>query len=150
MPTVVASTDVDAPPARVWEVLEDPNGYPDLVVATERVLDTSDVPIQQGTVYREYGGVRPFRGRSTWTVTEFRPFDFQRHLGKESTMSYDLAMSFDDLGDGRTRLVLVLEIIPAWYLAVMNMLVWPTLMRARTQAAMDQTVDNIRRVAEAG
>ena len=116
MPTVVASTVVEAPPERVWQAMEDPHRYPELVVPTERMLETSDVPIRQGTVYREYGGVRPFVGESTWTVTEYRPHDFQRHLGKEPTLSYDLAISLEDLGEGRTRFTQRLTITPAWYL----------------------------------
>ena len=150
MPTVVASIVVDAPPERVWQVMEDPHGYPDVVVPTERMIETSDVPIRQGTTYREYGGVRPFVGESVWTVTEYRPHEFQRHLGKEPTLSYDLAISFEDLGDGRTRFTQRLAISPAWYLVPMNLFLWPLMMRERTQAAMDATVANVKRVVERG
>lgn len=149
MPTVVASTDVDAPPERIWALLDDPNNYPEMAVPTERMVEVPTNPIREGATYKEYGGIKPFMAESEWTVTEYRPHRFQRHVGEEPTMRFDLAIELKPLEDGsRTRFTQTLAMKPAWFLVPVNAVLWPLMMRNRAQAAMDGTVENLKRMAE--
>ena len=149
MPTVTASIDVDAPQERIWAILDDPNNYPELAVPTERMLEVPTVPLREGATYKEYGGIKPFMAESEWTVSEYRPQRFQRHVGKEPTMQFDLAIELEPLDDGsRTRFSQTLSMKPAWFLVPVNAVLWPLMMRKRAQAAMDGTVENLKRMAE--
>ena len=99
-----------------------------------------------GYVYREYGGVPPFKGESTWRVTVFEPKRRQVHVGDDGSMTLDLTIEIDPLERG-SRLTQRLKLKPRWYLVPLIIL-WPLIMRRRAQEAMDKTVQNVKRKAE--
>lgn len=147
MARIVASTRISAAPEVVWALNSDPNRYPELVDATDRMVDVPDEPMQVGYRYREYGGIRPFKGESRWCVTEFEPPRRQVHVGTDGTMTVTLVIEVAPV-DGGSQLTLSLDLRPRWFLAPLNAILWPALMRRRTQGSMDATAATVKRVAE--
>lgn len=149
MPGVTAEIDIAAPPERVWALIEDPNTYPEIADPTERMIDVPAGPMDVGYVYKEYGGIKPFISESTWTVTTWDPPRHMTHIGDDGSAELHLRIDIRPTGVG-SRLKQQLDIKPRWYLAVPNAVMWPLMMRKRAQEAMDKTVANIKRMAEAG
>jgi len=125
----------------------DPSRYPDFVTVTERMVDVPDGEFGVGYVYREYGGIAPFLSESEWRVTEFEPMRHQVHIGDDGKMTMPLDIELTPT-DGGTRLTLTFGLKSIWYLAPVNAILWPLMMRSRTQAAMDETVANFKRIVE--
>lgn len=148
MAEVIASTDIAAPPDVIWGLLCDPLRYPELADPTDRMLQVPDEEMGVGYVYREYGGIEPFKGESTWRVTVFEPKRRQVHVGDDGSMTMDLTIELDPTETG-TRLTQRLTLTPRWYLRPLNAILWPLMMRKRAQTAMDKTVLNVKRAAEA-
>lgn len=147
MARVTSSTDIDAPPEAVWALLCDPYRYPEIADPTDRMVEVPDEEMGVGYVYKEYGGVPPFKAESRWRVTVFEPMHRQVHIGDDGNMTMYLDNLLETTGRG-TRFVQVLELKPRWYLAPLNAVLWPLFMRRRAQKAMDQTGLNAKRIAE--
>lgn len=145
---ILAEGDIDAPPAKVWELLSSPERYPELVPATDELLGVSDGPFGKGTFYREYGGLPPFKGKSEWEVTEFEPITHQRHIGDDGSMKFDLRVDIQPRGSA-SHLSLDLNLTPRWYLVVPSAILWFVMLKRRGQAMQDETVVNTKRAAEA-
>lgn len=148
MPKVTASTVINAGPEPVWDLMCDPERYPDFVDATERMVDTGTGPFGVGYVYKEYGGVKPFIGHSEWTVTEFEPMTHQAHLGDDGKVRMPLDIDLEPVG-GATRLTLTLGLEPRWFLAVPLAVLWPVMMRERSQRVLELTVESAKAIVEA-
>lgn len=147
MPAVVSSVDVAAPPDKLWTLLCDPHCYPELVIPTDRMVHVPDEEMKVGYTYKEYGGVPPFKGESTWTVTLFEPITRQVHEGDNGQVRLHLDVRIESTPTG-CRLTQRLELKPRWFLVLPNLILWPLMMRKRTQTAMDETAVNIQRRAE--
>jgi len=100
-----------------------------------------------GYVYKEFGGIPPFKSESTWTVTEFDPITRQVHVGKDGTVTMNLDIQIEPTTSGH-RLTLGIVLKPRWFLVVPMALLWPLMMRKRAQQVMDGTVANFKRAAE--
>ena len=81
-------------------------------------------------------------------VTEFEPMRRQVHIGDDGSMTMNLGIELTPT-DGGTRLTQTLSLTPRWYLVPVNAILWPLMMRKRAQEAMDKTVANVKRIAEA-
>ncbi len=148
MAGVVAEIDIAAPPEAVWKLMEDPNRYPEIADPTERMVEVPDGPMGVGSVYKEYGGIPPFMSESTWKVTAWEPPRHTVHVGDDGQMELHLTIDITPTAGGsRLRQQLVLK--PRWWLTLPNAVLWPLMMRKRAQAAMDKTVANVKRIAEA-
>lgn len=150
MATITGSAVVDTGPEAVWALLCDPALYPDLVEFTDRMVEVPDGEFGQGTTYKEYGGIKPFKGESTWTVTEFVPMTRQVHHGTDPAMVFDLTIDLEPVDDGSTRFTQTIELTPKWFAKPLNVIMWPLLLRDRAQAAMDRTIQNFKARAESG
>lgn len=148
MAEVIASTDINTPPDLIWALMCDPHGYPELADPTDHMLSVPEEAFGEGSVYREYGGIPPFKGESTWRVTVFEPMRRQVHVGDDGAMTMHLSIELDPI-EGGTRLTQRLVMQPRWYLVPVNAVLWPLMMRQRAQEAMDKTVENVKRMAEA-
>lgn len=148
MPKVIASTDIAAPADPIWALLCEPSRYPEFADPTDRMLDVPDGPFGVGSVYREHGGVPPFKAESTWRVTAFEPRRRQVHVGDDGAMTLQLTIELVPVAGG-TRLIKTLDLRPRWYLRPVMAVLWPLLMRRRAQATMDRTVQNVKRIVEA-
>ena len=149
MPRVAAAADIAAAPKAIWELMSDPHRYPEFADPTDRMIDVPDSEFGVGYTYKEYGGVPPFKSESVWTVTVHEPMTRQVRAGDDGQMRFDLDIVLTSVPAG-TRLVMTLDLRPRWYLAALTWLMWPVLMRKRAQQAMDRTVANTKRLAEAG
>ncbi|MFV2008171.1 MAG: SRPBCC family protein [Longimicrobiales bacterium] len=147
MPQVVASTQVNTGPEAIWALMCDPHRYPEIADPTERMIDVPDREFGVGYVYKEYGGIKPFMGESEWRVTEFEPMRRQVHIGDDGSMTLNLEIGLTPADSG-TRLTQTLIMKPRWYLAPVNAILWPLMMRKRAQEGMDKTVANVKRIAE--
>ncbi len=148
MAQTTASTQINTGPEVIWALMCDPNRYPEIADPTERMIDVPDGEIGVGYVYKEYGGIRPFIGESEWRVTEFEPMRRQVHIGDDGSMTMNLLVELAPT-DGGTRFTLTLGMKPRWYLAPVNAILWPLLMRKRAREGIDKTVANVKRIAEA-
>ena len=147
MAETTASTEIATPPEVIWALACDPHRYPEFADPTERMVSVPDEEFGVGYVYREYGGIPPFKGESTWRVTVFEPVRRQVHVGDDGSMTFDLSIELDPIDTG-TRLTQTLKMKPRWYLRPVNVVLWPLLMRGRAQTALDNTVQNVKRLAE--
>lgn len=148
MPRVETTVQVQATPEQVWKLMCDTHQYAEWVVPTDEVTDPGEGEMGVGYVYRERGGLAPFKGNSTWTVTEFTPHSWQRHIGDDGATEIDLGIRIAPVASGST-LTLSLDIKPRWFLAPVMALMWPLMMRKRAQQAMDGTSANAKKLLEA-
>lgn len=139
---VTASAESKASPQAIWDLLEDPHNYEELVPVTDRVLEAPEGGLHEGYQYREHGGIPPFKADSTWTVTEYEPHTHQVHVGDDGTMTMNLSIDITPT-DGGARLVQQLELKPRWWMAAPAWVMWQLLLRKRAQDAMQETVENI-------
>lgn len=147
MADVRSEIDIDAPPDTIWNLICDPSRYPEFADPTDRMLEIPKGDFGTGSVYREFGGIPPFKDESTWTVTEFDPKQRQVHVGDDGSMTLHLTISIRPAGDG-SRLVQTLRLEPRWYLKPVFLVLWPLMLRKRARAAMDVTVRNVKRICE--
>lgn len=147
MAQVVASIQIDTGPEPIWALMSDPHRYPDFVDATERMVDVGSGEFGVGYTYKEYGGIKPFLGESEWRVTAFEPMRHQAHVGDDGKMRIPLDIKLTP-NDGGTQLTITIAMEPRWFLAPVNAILWPLMMRKRAQAVLDKTVTNAKRIAE--
>jgi carbon monoxide dehydrogenase subunit G len=147
MAEVTATVEIEAPAEKIWALMCDPHRYPEFADPTDRMLMVPTEPMGVGYTYREYGGIPPFKGESTWEVTVFEPMQTQVHVGDDGSMIFNLSVELAPVGSG-TRLTQRLHLLPRWYLRPVSAVLWPLLLRNRAQSAMDKTVQNVKRLAE--
>lgn len=145
---VMSSIDIEALPEVIWDLMCQPTLYPEIADPTDRMLHVPDKDMDVGYTYREHGGIGPFKSDSEWTVTEFEPKRRQVHLGDDGTMKLHLEIDVEPIESG-SRLVQRLEIEPRGAMAVASKVLWPLWLRRLAQRAMDKTVANVKRMAEA-
>ena len=148
MPSIELSTEINAAPEAVWELMCDTSSYPEWVVPTDRMLDTGEGEMRVGFVYREYGGIPPFKGESTWEVTEFEPQSRMVHVGDDGAMTINLRIEVAPTDSG-ARLTQRLDFKSRWWMTPISMIMWPLLMGRRGRAAIDQTQANVKERLEA-
>ena len=148
MAQVVASTQINTGPEPIWALMSDPHRYPDFVDATDRMVDVGTGEFGVGYVYKEYGGIKPFLTESTWRGTEFEPMRRQAHVGDDGKMRMPLEIELAP-ADAGTRLTITFGLHPRWFLAPVNAILWPLMMRKRAQDVMDKTVANAKHIVEA-
>ena len=147
MGQVQSMIEIKTPADPIWEIMSDPSLYPELADPTDHMISVPEGEFSVGSIYREYGGIEPFKGESTWRVTEFDPMRRQVHVGDDGSMRFDLTIELEPIDSG-TRLKQTLVMTPRWYFRPVNLVLWPLMMRKRAQEAMDKTVQNAKRMAE--
>jgi uncharacterized protein YndB with AHSA1/START domain len=73
MPKIRSEIEIDAPPARVWEILSDPERLPEYSATIIEVSDATGRLDQVGSTYRGVAKVYGRRIEGTWEVTEVVP-----------------------------------------------------------------------------
>lgn len=149
MPGVMSQIDINAPGDAVWDVMNEPARYPEYAVPVDRMVDLGDGVAREGYTYTEYGGIPPFKSESTWVVTKFEPKTRQVHEGDDGKMRIHLDTRVATVGEG-SRLEMRVNMTPRWYMVPLNIFLWPLMMKKRSQDAIDQTVANVKRLAETG
>ena len=78
---ISVSTDINCSVDQMWALLDDTENYPTWIEVTDRMLEVAEGGgLKQDAEYREYGGIAPFKGESTWKVTEYEPQSRQSTL----------------------------------------------------------------------
>ena len=147
MPAVAQTTEINAPIKAVWDLMSDANRYAEWVTATDRMVSVPDGPMDVGYTYREYGGIPPFKSESEWRITEFKPYSRQVHVGDDGSMTMNLEIELTETASG-TRLMQRISLKSRWWMRPMAMLMWPLLMRSRSQKVMRDTGANAKRLLE--
>lgn len=73
MPKIRSEIEIDATPARVWEIVSDPERLPQYNATIIEVSDATGRLDQVGTTYRAVARVYGRRIEGTWEVTEVVP-----------------------------------------------------------------------------
>jgi hypothetical protein len=146
---IETSIEIAAAPDAVWDLLMQPARYPEVMEPADEMLDLGDGIVKEGYVYKERGGIPPIKSVSTWTVTAFEPKIRQVHDGDDGKATIHLDWGLEPTAAG-SHLVHTMDLEPVWYLAPVMAVMWPLLLRKRAQEALDGTMANIKRIAEAG
>lgn len=147
MKRISASTQVPATQGDVWALMCDVERYPEWVNPTDRVVEAAPGPLGVGYVYREYGGIPPFKGEFDWTITEFEPMRWQRHVGSDGFMTVHVLILIEPHGQD-TAITMGFEMRSRWFIAPLNALLWPIMMRRRSQRALQRTVEAVKPALE--
>ena len=148
MPVIHSTTDTEAIPSAVWDLLCDVVRYPDWVVAIDTVLSLPADGLRLGATYREAGGIAPFKGTTEWLVTEFDALRQQVLEGSDGRVRMHFTVDLSTTEHG-ARISQRLRVTPRWFIAPLFYATWLPFMRRRTQAALDQTGVNMQRLLEA-
>jgi uncharacterized protein YndB with AHSA1/START domain len=149
MPVITSTVEINAAPEAVWHLLSDVARYAEWVVPTDEVLATPQGEMGVGATYRDSGGVGPFKGKTDWTVLAFDVPNRQVHEGDDGMVRSHLTLTLTPTSAGGTNLHQRIELTPRWYIAPIFLATWPLFMRRETQAAIDQTAANVKRLLEA-
>lgn len=149
MPGFTMSVQIAAAPEVVWRFVSDPSRYPEWVDPTDRMVDVPAGEMRSGYVYKEYGGIPPFKANSTWTVTEFDPPRRQVHIGDDGSMRFHLDNILEPR-DGGTLFTQKLRMSPRPWIAPVAYLTWPLFMKKRANASIRKTQENLKRLMESG
>lgn len=142
MAVIGGTRSIEASIEAVWSLLSDVDSYPRWVDATDRILERQPGDLNEGYRYREYGGLPPFKGESTWTITEWSPKARQVHVGDDGFVTMDLEIGLS--GDAQTDVSMALTMTPRWFVAPVFYLVWPLMMRSRAEKTMQKTLDHLK------
>jgi uncharacterized protein YndB with AHSA1/START domain len=82
MPTISESIYVEVPRERVWAFITDVKRCPEWLHFVLEILDISEGPVGEGTVYRERAKAGPVESVSEWRIIEFQPPARQTHAGR--------------------------------------------------------------------
>lgn len=100
MPTISESIYVEVPRERVWAFVTDVKRCPEWLHFVLEVLDVSDGPVGEGTVYRERAKAGPVESVSEWRIIEFQPPVRQTHAGRMPEGEARLRIRLDTEGTG--------------------------------------------------
>lgn len=100
MPVVETRVEIDATPEVVWDFVSDLSRTAEWVTFTDEMLEVPEGEVGVGSVYREYGGVGPKKGESTWEIAAFDPPREQIHEGDLGVMEPTLTMRVEPAEDG--------------------------------------------------
>ena len=110
MPSITRQVDIDAPPERVWALLEDVRRLPEFSSSTLEVRDAPERLTAPGQGYTQVGRLLGKKYTSHWTVVEI---DAGRRLRSEGTagpgVHYCLTQEVIGSGPNRTHLSIVMD-----------------------------------------
>lgn len=104
MPKVEIETEIEAPQKQVWEFISDIEKAPEWVAVMNALIETTDNPVKEGTVYRESSKIGLKKSVTEWRVTYFDPPHMQAHECSEPDFKATLTMRVEDNGDGTSTL----------------------------------------------
>lgn len=133
------SVEIEAPQQRVWDVLSDLEAWPRRIETVDVVELLTEPPLAAGSRVRL---VQPKLPEGTWDVTVWNPpsyFEWQQRSGGVTNVAGHRVEALDD---GRSRLVLTLE---------MRGLLIPVIAlfyKGLTNRYMDLEADGMKRASE--
>lgn len=109
MPKVEIEKTIKAPQKQVWEFISDIEEAPKWVSVMIALVDTTENPVQEGTVYREISRIGLKKSETEWKVTYFDEPHMQAHECNEPDFKATLTMRVEDNGDGTSTLFHITE-----------------------------------------
>jgi uncharacterized membrane protein len=110
VPTITREVDIDAPPERVWTLLEDVRRLPEFSSSTLEVRDAPERLTAPGQGYTQVGRLLGKKYTSRWTVVDLEP---GRRIRSEGTVGpgvrYCLTQELQGRGPDKTRLSVVMD-----------------------------------------
>ncbi len=101
MPIVEVRERIDAAPEAVWGLVSDIERAPEWVTVMEALVETTENPVREGTVYTERSKVGPKAGETTWHVTVFDAEGMRQvHECAGRELAAELTMEVVPDGDG--------------------------------------------------
>lgn len=104
MPKVAIKKHIRAPQKQVWDFISDIKTAPKWVVVMKSLIETTENPVREDTVYRESSKIGPKESETEWKVTQFKPPHVQVHECHEPDFQATLTMKVEDNGDGSSTL----------------------------------------------
>ena len=147
MPRIVTSRTVQATPEAVWDLMADAKRWPEWVEVIDRMVELPEGELREGSEYREAGGIAPFKGESTWRVSEYERPRRMVHEGDDGQMRITVTHELNASGDG-TEFRQTVDLKPRWWMVPLVAMTWPLFMRSRGEAAMEATFDNLQQIVE--
>lgn len=109
MPKVEIEKIIRAPQKQVWEFISDIEEAPKWVSVMIALVDTTENPVCEGTVYREVSKIGLKKSETEWKVTYFDTPHMQAHECSEPDFKATLTMRVEDNGDGTSTLFHITE-----------------------------------------
>jgi uncharacterized protein YndB with AHSA1/START domain len=132
------SETVQAPAARVWELLVDVEGWPAWTESMREIKRLDDGPLAAGSRSRV---TQPKRRPMVWTVTELEPLREFTWVAAQPGLSFEAVHRIDDAGD---HLITTLEFIVTGPLARLA----AAMAGSRIRSSLEMESRGLKRAAE--
>ncbi|MFH5832070.1 SRPBCC family protein [Halalkalibaculum sp. DA3122] len=150
MPRVEIKKHIQASQEQVWECISDIEKAPEWVVVMKSLVETTENPVREGTVYRESSKIGPKESETEWRVTRFDAPHVQVHECSESDFKATLTMRVEDNGDGSSTLFHTTEYQLMPNFRPLGWLVETLVIKKRMHKNLRQSVDNCKQLIETG
>lgn len=155
MASIEFSTILEASREEVWDVIDDPDRFPDWIEFIDSITYVDEGPVGEGTTYRAYGGFGPIETESEWRITAWNRPSWQIHEGDFGPIQPLLTFELEP-ADGGTRFHQTVEFtfLPqyprlGWWLEVifvrhlLNLFIGQAM-----KPSLRQTIRNVKRLVE--
>ncbi len=136
------------PRERVWQFISDIKEAPQWVVVMQSLIETSENPLQKGSVYREASKIGPKESETEWKVTRFEAPHIQVHECSESDFRATLTMRVEENGDGKSTLHHTTEFKLMPNFRPLGWLLETLFIKRLMKKSLRQSVDNCKRMIE--
>lgn len=148
MPSVKFIEKIEAPQKQVWEFISDIEKAPRWVAVMKALIDSTDNPVQEGTVYREVSRIGLKKSETEWKVTYFDPPHMQAHECDEPDFKATLTMRVEDNGDGTSTLFHITDYQFMPNSRVLGGLLESLFIKSLMSRKLHQSVENCKRMIE--
>lgn len=148
MPKIEIEKYIKAPQKQVWEFISDIEEAPQWVVVMKSLIETTDNPVREGTVYRELSKIGPKASETEWRVTYFDPPHMQAHECSEPDFKATLTMRVEDNGDGTSTLFHVTEYQLIPNARFLGGLLESLFIKRLVNRKLHESVENCKRIIE--
>ncbi len=149
MRTVEIIEAINASPQQVWDYISDIEKAPQWVTVMQSLVETTDNPVKEGTVYTERSKVGPKESETTWKVTKFNAPKVQVHECNGKEFKARLTMRVEKEQSG-SRLIHKTEYALLPIVRPFGWLMEALFVHRQMTNSLRETVQNCRRILENG
>ena len=147
MPKVEIVKHIKAPQEKVWDFISDIEQAPDWVVVMQSLVETTDNPVKEGTIYRERSKVGPKESETVWRVTKFKHPHLQVHECNAPDFRAKLAMEVENK-DGESVLKHTTEYALMPVFRPLGWLIESLVVKKQMIKNLHQSVENCKQMIE--